>query len=102
MSPPKLSRQENIAAKRAARGIIGTPAPNWSEYGHDKKMDMLQQLIGSLRGSENIGIAEKIEQNNALGWRVFGEKCKSMRAEERKLASMQGSLIFLLGLQLIC
>jgi hypothetical protein len=87
MSTSGLTGSEKRAAKRAAKDIIGTPAPLWSDVGEDKKNDMFQRLLEQLRETENSGIAKKVEENPELAWTILREKSKSMRAEEKKLAN---------------
>jgi len=85
-SPSKLTPREKRAAKRVAQDVVSSPAPLWPEVGEDEKSDIFRRMTERLRATKNSGIAKAMEWNNDLAWSTLQEKCKSMRAEERRLA----------------
>ncbi|ERF68662.1 hypothetical protein EPUS_05723 [Endocarpon pusillum Z07020] len=85
-TPPVLTSQQKVTAKRVAKPVLGTPAPVWSEMGEDDKETKLRLFMERLRETQNTSIADKLEEDVPLAYKILQEKAKSMRSEERKKA----------------
>jgi hypothetical protein len=78
-----LTSEERRTVKAFAKEIIRSPAPKWSDVGHDRKEEWFTSILKNLRESENTRIASILESHRQLACTLLQEKTKSMREQAR-------------------